>query len=290
MATLDVLIPSYSRQAALAVTLCSLVGQTYRDFRLVISDQNEAADVEDAGEVTAVLRVLRAHGHEVLIHKHLPRRGMAEQRQFLLDQATSAYSLFIDDDVILEPDLLERMLAAIRAEGCGFVGCALHGLSYVEDIRPHQQAIELWEGPVRPEVIRPHTPEWDRHKLHNAANLWHVQQRLCAAPGQTYRYKVAWVGGCAMYDTARLREVGGFSFWRQLPVDHCGEDVLAQQRVMARYGGCGILPSGIYHQELPTMVLDRRVNAPEALPIDPDNLKTADAAQARDMASSLGAP
>jgi len=39
------------------------------------------------GEVQAVLRVLRAHGHTIDIHKHLPRRGIAEQRQFLLEQA-----------------------------------------------------------------------------------------------------------------------------------------------------------------------------------------------------------
>jgi len=54
------------------------------DFRIVISDQTEDSD-RGTGEVQAVLRVLRAHGHT--IHKHLPRRGIAEQRQFLLEQA-----------------------------------------------------------------------------------------------------------------------------------------------------------------------------------------------------------
>jgi hypothetical protein len=71
-----------------------------------------------------------------------------------------------------------------------------------------------------------------------------------------------------MYDRGKLCAVGGFGFWRQLPVEHCGEDVLAQQRVMARYGGCGLLPSGIYHQELPTTLKDRRVNAPKVLGLE----------------------
>jgi hypothetical protein len=79
------------------------------------------------------------------------------------------------------------------------------------------------------------------------------------------RYRVAWVGGCVLYDTRKLRAGGGFDFWTDLPPDHCGEDVLAQLKVMARYGGCGLLPSGVYHQELPTAVPDRRVNAPIAL-------------------------
>jgi GT2 family glycosyltransferase len=270
MATIDILIPTCGRPGALAVTLCGLISQTYRDFRIVLSDQTEHEDAEGRGEVAAVLRVLRAHGHEVTVRKHLPRRGMAEQRQFLLEQATAPYVLYIDDDVILEPDLVESMLEAIREEGCGFVGCALHGLSYIGDVRPHHQAIEPWDGPVRPELVQPGSAQWARAPLHSAANLYHVQQRLGLAPGRRLRYKVAWVGGCTMYDAAKLRSIGGFGFWRQLPVDHCGEDVLAQLRVMARYGGCGILPSGIYHQELPTTVVDRRINAPEVLPIIPD--------------------
>jgi GT2 family glycosyltransferase len=267
MATVDVLIPSYGRPAALAVTLSSLVGQSYRDSRIVISEQNEDFNLESLPEVGAVLRVLRSHGHTVEIHKHRPRLGMAEQRHFLLMQATAPYTLYIDDDVILEPDLVQRMLASISAEACGFVGSALHGLSYLADFRPHQQAIELWSGPVVPELILPGDPAWGRHLLHNAANLYHVQQRLCRSRGEQYLYKVAWVGGCVLYDTAKLQAVGGFEFWRELPKDHCGEDVLAQLRVMAHFGGCGLLPSGAYHQELPTTVPDRRINAPEVLPI-----------------------
>jgi len=37
--------------------------------------------------------------------------------------------------------------------------------------------------------------------------------------------------------------------------------VLAQQRVMAHYGGAGVLPSGAYHLEAPTTICDRRVDA-----------------------------
>jgi hypothetical protein len=70
-----------------------------------------------------------------------------------------------------------------------------------------------------------------------------------------------------MYDAAALRDAGGFSFWRELPPVHAGEDVLAQLRVMATHGGCGIMPSGAYHQELPTTVPDREVNAPLVLPV-----------------------
>lgn len=41
--------------------------------------------------------------------------------------------------------------------------------------------------------------------------------------------------------------------------------VVVQQRVMARFGGAGILPSGAYHRESPTTVPDRTVNAVDSL-------------------------
>ena len=41
--------------------------------------------------------------------------------------------------------------------------------------------------------------------------------------------------------------------------------MLAQLRVMARYGGCGVLPSGAYHQQLPTTVEGRTHDAPRLL-------------------------
>ncbi|HEX2912073.1 MAG TPA: glycosyltransferase family A protein [Chloroflexia bacterium] len=264
-ATVDILIPTYNRPAALAVTLAALIGQTFHDFRVVVSDQTEDSNAADSGEVRAAVYVLEHQGRLVEIHKHLPRRGLAEQRQFLLDQATAPYALFIDDDVIMEPFVVGQMYRALTEEGCGFVGSALTGLSYREVYRPHQEAIEFWEGPVQPEVVEHGSAQWERYQLHNAANLYHVQQRLGLTPEQTRKYKVAWVGGCVMYDVAKLREAGSFSFWQELPPEHCGEDVLAQLRVMARSGGCGLIPSGAFHQELPTTVTNREVDAPKVL-------------------------
>ncbi|MBW3652606.1 MAG: glycosyltransferase [Actinobacteria bacterium] len=266
-APLDVLIPTFERPAALAITLTSLIAQTHADLRVVVSDQSRGAASFDAPEVMAAVRVLRAQGREVELHRHLPRRGLAEQRRFLLGRASARYCLFIDDDLILEPDLVERLWRTIGEEGCGLVGCGLIGLSFIDDVRPHEQALELWEGPVEPELVTPGSPEWERHKLHNAANLHHVARRLGLSRGARLRYKLAWAGGCVLYDAEALRDAGGFEFWEELPALHAGEDVLAQLRVMARRGGCGILPSGAYHQELPTTIAERPIDAPWVLPV-----------------------
>jgi GT2 family glycosyltransferase len=268
---LDVLIPTCDRPEALAVTLAGLGAQTLASFRVVVSDQSERADLPGgaiaAPEVRTPLRLLAARAREVETHRHLPRRGLAEQRQFLLDHAHARYALFLDDDVLCEPDLLERLLAVIVEQRCGFVGMPLVGLSHLDDVRPQQQAIEPWDGPVEPERITPDDPRWDRHHLHSAANAWHVQERMGLKASSPLLYKVAWIGGCVLYDVAKLRAVGGFEFWHELPPEHCGEDVLAQLRVMAEYGGCGVLPTGAFHQQLPTTVPDRTHDAPYLLPV-----------------------
>lgn len=261
----DVLVPTCDRPGALAVTLTSLAAQDFAPHRIVVSDQSEGRPAFEQPEVAAVLRYLRARGREVETLRHLPRLGMAEQRAFLLSRASAPYCLFLDDDVLIEPDLLGRLHAAIAEQQCGFVGSALHGLSHIGDKRPHQQHIDFWESPVRPERVLPGSAAWSRHHLHSAANLFHVQSQLGLPRGATCYYRVAWVGGCVLFDTAKLRAAGGFEFWRELPVEHCGEDVLAQLRVMERFGGCGIIPSGAYHLELPTTITARAVDAPKVL-------------------------
>jgi GT2 family glycosyltransferase len=262
---LDILIPTYNRANALAVTLTSLISQTMTDFRVVVSDQSTEGEAIQEGEVLAATRILAAHGNTVEFHRRAVRRGMAEQRQYLLEQVHAPYALYLDDDLILEPFVLEQMLSSIEHLKCGFVGSAVLGLSYIDDVRPHEQAIEFWEVPVEPENVHPDSPEWQRYRLHNAANLYHLQKQIDLSWYETRFYKVAWVGGCVLYNVEKLHSVGGFSFWEALPGEHCGEDVLAQLRVMAHYGGCGLIPSGVYHLELPTTVSDRRVNAPQVL-------------------------
>ena len=101
--------------------------------------------------------------------------------------------------------------------------------------------------------------------MHNAANVLHLAEWLGITKERPRKYRVAWIGGCVLYDVAALRAVGGFGFWEELPQKHAGEDVLAQLRVMARFGGCGLLPSSVYHQELATTLPEREVDAPLAL-------------------------
>lgn len=262
----DVLVPTCNRPAELAVTLAGLAGQTEPAFAVVISDQSAGDPGWEHTAAAAMVRVLEAQGRPVTLLRHLPRRGLAEHRQFLLEQSTADRCLFLDDDVWLEPGALERLTGALDRLGCGFVGMAPQGLSFLADRRPDETAVfEAWEGQVSAERIRPGAPGFERWPLHSAANLSHLSAELSLQPGQWVPYRVAWLGGCVLYRREALNDAGGFSFWPDLPENHAGEDVLAQWQVMERSGGAGILPSGAVHLESPTTVTDRRVEAYEVV-------------------------
>jgi glycosyltransferase involved in cell wall biosynthesis len=253
MATVDVLLPTYNRLTSLITTLSGVAAQTHTDLHVIVADQGQDP-VEQEPVVQTLRRVIEARGGSVEWHTRPQIDGIVEQRDFLLRQATADAVLYLDDDVFMEPWVVERLLETLQGQGCGFVGAFPAGLSHREDVRPEQQIVDYWDGPVQPEVVEPDSPQWERWQLHRAANLYHVSRSI--PPGEFRLYKVAWIASCILYDRAKLLEVGGFSFWPRLPRYHSGEEVLVQNLLMRRWGGSGIMPSGTYYTQVPTTVLN----------------------------------
>ena len=253
MARVDILLPTCDRLSSLIMTLSGVAAQTLSDVHVVVADQSSEPAREDP-VVEAVLRVIEARGGSYEWHYRVPSSGITEQRDFLLKCATADSVLYLDDDVFMEPWVLERLVSVLHAQGCAFAGAFPAGLTYRSDVRPQQQVLDYWQGPVRPEAVDPDSPYWERWNLHRAANLWHAGLSLPA--GQFRLYKVAWIASCILYDRRKLLEVGGFSFWQRLPRYHSGEEVLVQNLLMRLWGGCGILPSGTFYSEVPSTVLN----------------------------------
>lgn len=253
MTTVDILLPTCNRLSSLIMTLSGVAAQTLCDLRVIVSDQS-ASPVEDEQVVRTLRRVIEVRGGSVEWHTRPQVHGIAEQREFLLKRATADTVLYLDDDVLMEPWVVERLLYTLHSERCAFAGAFPAGLSHRDDVRPEQQIVDFWNGPVQPEVVNPGTRAWERWQLHRAANLYHASQRL--APGEFRLYKVAWVASCILYDREKLLQVGGFSFWSRLPRFHSGEEVLVQNLLMRRWGGCAIMPSGTYYSQVPTTVLN----------------------------------
>lgn len=260
MPLVDVLIPTCGRKTALAITLTGLLAQTFQDFDVTIADQTVTQPYLDDGELRTLFRALELGGRRVRAMTNLPRRGMAQQRHFLLEQARAPLVHYLDDDILLGPAMLERLVRVLQEEQCAFVGAAISGLRHLGDPWPSDLPFEPWQGPVQPE---PHTWEaipWQRYRLHIRDNPLHLSRRY-AADGRTVRYKVVWVGANVLYDREKLLSVGGFSWWSRLPPNHAGEEVLVQLLLARRYGGCAILPAEAYHLELPSEVPDRDIKA-----------------------------
>jgi GT2 family glycosyltransferase len=254
MAQVDILLPTYNRLSSLILTLSGLASQTLSDIHLIVADQSN--EPTECSQVIQTLRhIIEARGGSVTWHTRPQVHGIAEQRDFLLQQATANAVLYLDDDVFMEPWVLAYVLRVLHEQRCGFVGAFPAGLSHISDVRPQQQNIEYWDHRVQPEIVEPDSPQWERWQLHRAANLYHVSQSL--PPNMPPRlYKVAWVASCILYEREKLLEVGGFSFWPRLPRFHSGEEVLVQNLLMRLWGGCAIIPSGTYYSQVPTTVLN----------------------------------
>jgi len=282
MPLIDILLPTCNRLSSLIMVLSGIASQTALNRCAVIVSEQSDESAADSRVIQSLRRIIEARNAPVAWHRRSVRKGIAEQRDFLLRQSRSPYVLYLDDDVFMEPWVVGQLVDTIIDHQCGFVGAFPTGLSFRDDVRPAQQVIEYWEGCVRPEAVDPDSPQWERAQLHRAANAYHVARTLPA--GEHRLYRVAWVACCVLYDRAKLLEVGGFKFWSRLARYHSGEEVLVQNLLMRRWGGCAILPSGTYHSEMPSTVLnDRGTVEGHALSLLPEMIER----YAPDTAASL---
>ena len=238
----EVVVPEAWTPAGLATTLVSLAGQRYPAFNVAsVRPQSEAASSDLAG----IAAILEARGHRVRLADLPATATLGRRRQALLESVAAPYLLVVDDGLFLEPDLIGRLVAAIRSTRCGFVGSAVIDLRYRGEHRVNEQAIEFWDGPVRAEDVRVGTQAWARRRVHRGANLEHLRERLPRTRDRLYR--ISDIRGCVLYDTATLRAAGGFAGLGQAgdgaPL---GLEAAAQLRLLAHSGGAGLFPSGAY--------------------------------------------
>ena len=97
--TFDLVVATVGRTAELERFLASLDGQTHRDFRLIVVDQNP----DD--RIASLL-------DERALHLRSPL-GLSRARNVALPHVTADAVAFPDDDCIYPPDLLDRVAARL---------------------------------------------------------------------------------------------------------------------------------------------------------------------------------
>ncbi|MEO7663758.1 MAG: glycosyltransferase [Candidatus Limnocylindrales bacterium] len=245
----DVLIPTAQSPVGLGATLAALAGQRYPAFRVAICLAPPAA--AERSSIASLVAILEARGHPVVIEEREGPDGPLRAMAML--EASAPLLLVVEDGVFLEPDLIGRLVAAIRSARCGFVGASVVDLRQRPEVAPEGAGrIAFWDGPVRPEDLNG-AARAERRRLHHGANLQRLRERLPRTRDRLYR--VGDIVGCVLYDTERLRSVGGFPrpalVLPAVPGPACEPpsdpgQALAQERLISRHGGAGLFPSGAF--------------------------------------------
>ncbi len=144
MTTVSVVIPTYGKRPILARTLESLRVQTYpaEQIEIVVVDDHSTDD-------TAVYLRELSIPQRLVATRHEENRGRAAARNTGIRSATSNLIVFVDDDMLCEPDLIEQHVAFHEAHPRSIViGDAVQApelghstaLTYLDEMGVHKHA------------------------------------------------------------------------------------------------------------------------------------------------------
>ncbi|MEX2534104.1 MAG: glycosyltransferase family 2 protein [Trueperaceae bacterium] len=187
-------IPTYNRaDGYLRQALDSALGQTYPNCEIVVSDNCSSDDTSSLVRSKADER-LRYFRHERNI-------GANNNFNFCLEQARGEYFLLLHDDDLIDPDFVESCIAAKR--GTGEVGIIRTGTRVID-----------------------HENQVGARKVNGCDGLSSEQMFL-----EWFAKDTAFYLCSTLFNTARLREVGGFASPTGL-----FQDVVALAQLAVRYG------------------------------------------------------
>ena len=109
-------IPVYNGADEIEQALTALGEQTYRNYRLFVSDNASTDGTWD------ILQRAAAHDDRIVLHRQSTNIGHTENFRYVLEQATTEYFMWHAHDDWLIPNYLEELVRVITTEqGCTFV-------------------------------------------------------------------------------------------------------------------------------------------------------------------------
>ena len=142
----SVIVPTHNRARLIGEMLGSLGAQTHRPLEVIVSDDGSTDDTR-----AVVERLLAGLREREVSCQYLsnPKVNGNYARNRGLERAHGEHLLFIDSDDVAHPDLIARLLTALRSNGADFSVC---------DVGPFRDRVgDLSE--VMRFSARPHTPE-----------------------------------------------------------------------------------------------------------------------------------
>lgn len=116
---IDIHICTRDRPTELALLLNSLRTQTYKNFRIFISDDAGGTPIQAYHFLICIMNKLNDEGNHINYTRNEFGLGVSKNRQKLIDMSLqdrrAEYILRLDDDVFIEPDYIEKLLGVIKS-------------------------------------------------------------------------------------------------------------------------------------------------------------------------------
>lgn len=185
-------IPTYNRaDGYLKETLQSAVAQSYGNIEIIVADNCSTDETESL--------VKKYNFPNLRYYKHKQNIGPQNNFNFCLDRARGVYFLLLHDDDLIDSDFVE---AAMQAAG------------YREDIGVIRTGIRIIDA----------TGSSTKDCLNSVVGLPYEQFIL-----GWYQHRTAWYLANTLYNTEKLREIGGLYSNKQVLQDCIATAILAKQ-------------------------------------------------------------
>ena len=103
---ISIILPTYNRAYCLGRTIDGVLAQTYREWELIICDDCSSDETQKVADFYCNLDT-RVH-----CQRNQHRLGLPGNRNRGIASSTGRYVMFVEDDVVLEPDCLEKLFFA----------------------------------------------------------------------------------------------------------------------------------------------------------------------------------
>ena len=118
---IDILVGTKDRPTEVALLLQSLRTQTYQDWDLYVLDDAGGSPITNYYFVKYIINRIKLEGHVVKLKRNSISFGISKMRQQMVEwseeETNNPYICRLDDDVILEPDYIERLVKVIEEHG-----------------------------------------------------------------------------------------------------------------------------------------------------------------------------
>src|SRR3990167_10305827 len=115
---IDIHICCRDRPSELTFLLLSLRNQTYKNFRVWISDDASGTPIQAYHFLICAINKLNDEGNHIFYSRNDFNLGVSKNRQKLInlsmEDGRAEFYCRLDDDVILDPDYLDKLLKVIE--------------------------------------------------------------------------------------------------------------------------------------------------------------------------------